>query len=243
MTGDVTPDGIRRWFLQTCGFGWRGPARETCTYGPVEVPKGAMVTITKTDMLQGHATGCSIGRMDGIHACDCGAMDRMWRREDASLAPSHQPGCPVPKGGLLACTCLKKSECAPPATPIGRPLSPSIDEFLAQVQAAEAAKPRRDRNVLDEAKKLVHGDRNASYGNPSDDFGRAASMLNGLYRDKLKPGESFSPVDIARILIVVKLSRSMHSKKRDTWVDVAGYAETADWCEEDSVDPKEREGK
>jgi len=91
---------------------------------------------------------------------------------------------------------------------------------------------RRDRTVLDEAKALVHGDRNAAYGSPADDFGRAAEMLTGLLRDKLKPGERIATSDVAKIQIVVKLSRLMHKPKRDSWTDIAGYAETGDWCDE-----------
>lgn len=103
------------------------------------------------------------------------------------------------------------------------------------------AKPRRERTVLDEAKGLVHGDRNDSYGNPIHDFSRAAAMLNGLFLTRLqgvaagvvKPEEFFSPNDPPKIHIITKLSRSMHSRKRDSWTDIAGYAETGDWTEED----------
>ncbi len=92
--------------------------------------------------------------------------------------------------------------------------------------------PRRDRTVLDEAKALVHGDRNADYGNPADDFARAAEMLTGLLRDKLREGQRIAPADVAKIQIVVKLSRLMHRPKRDGWTDIAGYAETGSWTEE-----------
>jgi hypothetical protein len=100
---------------------------------------------------------------------------------------------------------------------------------------------RRDRTILDEAKGLVHGDRNQAYGTPARDFGRGAGMLNGLYKTRLEmvrdglldPAQFFEAVDIPRIQICVKLSRSMHTKRRDNWVDAAGYSEAADWTEED----------
>src|SRR3990167_4084338 len=99
-----------------------------------------------------------------------------------------------------------------------------------------------DRTVLDEAKELVHGDRNDAYGPPSEDGARFAGMMNGLFlsrlravRDgRLRPEEFFGPTDYPRVQIVAKLSRSMHSHRRDTWTDIAGYAELADWIEEDS---------
>jgi hypothetical protein len=88
---------------------------------------------------------------------------------------------------------------------------------------------RVDHNILDEAKGLVHGDRNASYGDPSVDFARTAGMMNSLFSAYLAPGAAFKPEDIAKILICVKLSRTMAKYKRDSAVDIAGYAETMDW--------------
>lgn len=91
---------------------------------------------------------------------------------------------------------------------------------------------RSSRTVLDKAKALVHGDRNASYGHPIEDFSRTAEMLNGLFRDKLIPGDGFAPADIPKIMICVKLSRTMAARRQDNWTDIAGYAETGDWVEE-----------
>jgi hypothetical protein len=92
---------------------------------------------------------------------------------------------------------------------------------------------RRERTVLDEAKGLVHGDRNESYGNPVHDFTRTAGMWTALFADYLKPGIEFKPQDVAKMMICVKLSRSMNAEKRDHPVDVAGYSETWDWTIED----------
>lgn len=94
---------------------------------------------------------------------------------------------------------------------------------------------RKDRSVVDEARKLVHGERNIAYGNPANDFSRTAGMLTGLYTEEIKRRLAadepiFQPVDIPRIQVCVKLSRTIQSPtKRDHYVDIAGYAETADW--------------
>lgn len=81
--------------------------------------------------------------------------------------------------------------------------------------------------ILDEAKKLVYGDRGADYGHPIDDFARQAMMLNGLFRNRLKEGEVFTPLDIPLISIIIKMSRLQQSPlKKDHPVDIAGYAET-----------------
>lgn len=75
---------------------------------------------------------------------------------------------------------------------------------------------------MTEAAELVHGDRDATYGPPSVNFGRIADALNAVYGPRLN--EPFTASDVAVIQIIVKLSRQAHSHKRDNWLDIAGYA-------------------
>lgn len=79
-------------------------------------------------------------------------------------------------------------------------------------------------SVLDEAKGLIEGDRNNSYGPPTQDFARTAGVLNALgYRGP--DGRGLEPHDVAIVVAAVKLSRLMWTpEKRDNWVDLAGYA-------------------
>jgi hypothetical protein len=92
--------------------------------------------------------------------------------------------------------------------------------------------PRRDRTILLEAQNLVHGDRNKTYGDPSEDMGRTAGMWTSLFRKYLKDGAKFEARDVSLAMICVKLSRLTHSSKRDSWTDCAGYAETGSWIDE-----------
>lgn len=91
------------------------------------------------------------------------------------------------------------------------------------------------KSILPEAEGLVHGDRNVAYGAPVEDFTRTAAMWTALFGAYLKPGEAFKPEDVAKAMICVKLSRLMNANKRDSWVDIAGYAETGDWAVEDQA--------
>ncbi len=72
--------------------------------------------------------------------------------------------------------------------------------------------------VLEEAQRLVTGDRGANYGHPLDDFQRTADMMTAA---DLKP--PFSPEDVATVMQFVKISRELNCPKRDNRVDGPGY--------------------
>lgn len=75
-------------------------------------------------------------------------------------------------------------------------------------------------NVLEEANKLVHGDRNADYGHPIDDFTRTAQMWSAIL------GVTVSAEQVGLCMCAVKISRQCNKPKADNLVDLAGYAET-----------------
>lgn len=79
-------------------------------------------------------------------------------------------------------------------------------------------------DMLDEAKALITGDRNNAYGPPHQDFNRSAGALNA-YGYRGPDGRPLESHDIAIFVMSVKLSRLMWTPtKRDSWVDLAGYA-------------------
>ena len=84
--------------------------------------------------------------------------------------------------------------------------------------------------ICQEADRLVSHDRQAQYGAPSEDFARTAAMWEPILG--LPPG-AISPEKVAYCMIAVKLSRLCHGYKRDSVVDIAGYAKTISMvCEE-----------
>lgn len=102
------------------------------------------------------------------------------------------------------------------------------------------------KRVLDSADVLVNGDRNRSYGDPSDDFKRTASYwnlhLNGVLSRKMGGTDVpdsvkwvledlIDPWDVAIMMNLLKTSRLSWSPNReDHWVDTAGYAACGAEC-------------
>lgn len=75
--------------------------------------------------------------------------------------------------------------------------------------------------VTQEAERLIHGDRNDDYGHPLQDFdrvGRLWAAILGL--------DEVTAEQVGLCLIGLKLARYCHKPKRDSLVDIAGYAGT-----------------
>src|SRR5262249_4301155 len=83
-------------------------------------------------------------------------------------------------------------------------------------------------SILQEAQRLTHGNRNASYGHPLVDYSRTAALVSAMLAHKLK--EPLTASEMACAMICVKLSRQMNAPKRDNMVDLAGYAWVAQEC-------------
>lgn len=90
-------------------------------------------------------------------------------------------------------------------------------------------------SILERAESLVMGDRGQNYGHPIVDFSRTAKIWTAL------KDVEFTPSDVAKFMIAVKLSRETNNPKRDNRIDMAGYALTLDMVEE--FDPNRAIGK
>ena len=74
-------------------------------------------------------------------------------------------------------------------------------------------------DVLAEAKALIEGERNNHYGPPSQDFARTAALWTVVFK------RPFTAHEVAMAMMLLKISRlTWQPEKRDSWVDVAGYA-------------------
>ena len=73
-------------------------------------------------------------------------------------------------------------------------------------------------DILTEALDLTTGDRHDEYGDCNVELDRVATMWSVIFESNVTPNQ------VALAMIALKLTRQMHTNKRDNWVDIAGYA-------------------
>ena len=75
--------------------------------------------------------------------------------------------------------------------------------------------------ALEEAQRLVHGERGVAYGHPLDDFTRTGRLWAAILGIDI-----VTPEQVGLCMAAVKISREVNRPGRDNRVDLAGYAET-----------------
>jgi hypothetical protein len=82
-------------------------------------------------------------------------------------------------------------------------------------------------SVLNEANKIVNGERASTYGGPEDSF----KTIAGFWSVYLKTEFPLDAADVAAMLALLKIARLQTSPNhRDSWVDLAGYAACGAEC-------------
>lgn len=82
-------------------------------------------------------------------------------------------------------------------------------------------------SILDEAAKIVAGARNATHGDKERSFQVIADFWN-VYLAGRKSGGNITPFDVAQMMVLLKISRSIQGAPvRDHFCDAAGYSAIA----------------
>lgn len=76
--------------------------------------------------------------------------------------------------------------------------------------------------ILEEAQRLILGDRNKTYDHPLDNFQRIADIWSVVLGIKVEPEQ------VGLCMVGVKLAREAYLPKRDNLVDGAGYFGTVE---------------
>ena len=80
----------------------------------------------------------------------------------------------------------------------------------------------KEKTIFDEAQEIVEGQRRDDYGDARTCFNRIAKMWAGYL------GVEVNAQDVAHLMIMLKIARNHDTFKRDSLVDVCGYAYCAD---------------
>jgi len=88
----------------------------------------------------------------------------------------------------------------------------------------ETPEPAAGETVLEEAARLVAGDRQAAYDHPLPNHRRIALLWNAFLAARYGPVVTLTAEDVVWMMIAVKQARDAHAAGRDNLVDVAGYA-------------------
>ena len=88
-------------------------------------------------------------------------------------------------------------------------------------------------SALQEAQRLVYGDRGKDYGHPFVDYTKTARLWSIIL------GTDVTCEQAILCMVAVKISREIHNPKRDNRVDMAGYAECLERVR--ILSPEERE--
>jgi hypothetical protein len=103
--------------------------------------------------------------------------------------------------------------------PMGTP-GPTTDEPFIKIVPKDENPDRTD--VLAEAYELINGERAQTYGDCHESFDRIAALWTA-YLDTVLTG-----MDVANLMVLLKVSRTKGTFHRDSYVDICGYAALAE---------------
>jgi Domain of unknown function (DUF6378) len=94
--------------------------------------------------------------------------------------------------------------------------------------------------ILEEADRLINGDRQVAYSHPLDDFTATGRVWGAILSGFLGQEVPDIPAEyVAMMMVGVKLSRESRHLKRDNRVDGCGYF----GCEDLVIQERERRGQ
>lgn len=121
-----------------------------------------------------------------------------------------------------------------------------IESVAVQVDRRKSSR-RNPSNILQQAEKLIYGDRNKTYSHPNENFENIANLFNAYFEaisrrpgvmetttfnhDAVNPPHNIkgrfkiNRIDIAFLNILQKVARgATNQQHEDTVIDIAGYA-------------------
>ena len=88
-----------------------------------------------------------------------------------------------------------------------------------------------NESVLEEAHKIIYGDREQTYGKPSKNLETIAKMWNAYLL--ALPERELNAKDVSVMMILLQAARLANQQThRDSVVDICGYAALIERCDE-----------
>ena len=78
-------------------------------------------------------------------------------------------------------------------------------------------------SVLDEAKSIIEGDREQTYGKPGVNLRRIAEQWSCYLSQKYEQKNMLSEEDVCWMMVLLKMARQMNCHKDDNLIDAIGY--------------------
>ena len=100
-------------------------------------------------------------------------------------------------------------------------------EEYKNIILCELSKTKEKESVLQEAQRILNGDRDADYGDPVENFKNISKIAKFL-------GVEISPAGCCKVMLSVKIAREGYKSKRDNLVDFAAYADILNQIIEDN---------
>lgn len=113
--------------------------------------------------------------------------------------------------------------------PLDKPENYSPHTSVEDYSKFDVPKEVKVETVCEEAQRIVYGDREKTYGHPALNFDATARFWNAYMANKqVLAGQPvnlalFDAIDVARMMVFLKLARQQHSNKHDNLVDAIGY--------------------
>ncbi len=76
--------------------------------------------------------------------------------------------------------------------------------------------------IVEEAASIVNGERQQDYGDMAESFRRIAGLWSAYL------GIHVDSFDVAKMMILLKVSRAKKGNHRDSYIDIVGYVECVD---------------
>jgi hypothetical protein len=81
-----------------------------------------------------------------------------------------------------------------------------------------------EESVLHTAINVTSGDRRRDYDKATPNHARIARHWNAYIQSRKDPNAELTPLDVAHLMVLLKIARAVYTPTRDTYVDIAGYA-------------------